>query len=48
MEENFGHFEMNMETKDDDKYNIPPSRLVKDFLKAYNNSNLYMVDEVCG
>ena len=39
---------MLMETKDDDKENIPPGRKFGDFLNKYKNEsfNLYMVDEV--
>lgn len=42
----YGEVKMHMETKDDDKQNLPPDRLFKDFLNVYNESNLYMVDEV--
>ena len=43
---NFGDEKMMMETKDDDKENPPSARPIRDFLAAYNDSNLYMVDEV--
>ena len=46
LRKHYGDMEMNMETKDDDKYNIPPSRKFKDFLNVYKDSNIYMVDEV--
>ena len=39
---------MLMETKDDDKDNIPPGKKFSDFLDLYQTAktNLYMVDEV--
>eukprot|EP00111_Clytia_hemisphaerica_P005460 TCONS_00015809-protein len=46
LRDHYGDNEMNMETKDDDKYNLPTSRTFKDFLKVYKDSNIYMVDEV--
>ncbi|CAH1253850.1 KDM8 [Branchiostoma lanceolatum] len=44
--EKFGDVTFNMETKDDDKVNLPPSRKLKDFLKVYQEKDLYLVDEV--
>jgi len=48
LKEKYGNQTMLMETKDDDKENIPPSRKFSDFLDMYRNesTNLYMVDEV--
>ena len=39
---------MRMETKDDDKINLPGDRKFSEFLKGYkeSSSNLYLVDEV--
>ena len=36
----------NMETKDDDKFNIPKSMKLKEFLEIYQNADRYLVDEV--
>jgi len=44
--EKYGDSEMHMETKDDDKFNIPGNKIMKEFLKVYKEKNLYMVDEV--
>lgn len=48
LREKYGNHTMLMETKDDDKENIPPSKKFSDFLDRYRNdsTNLYMVDEV--
>ena len=39
---------MRMESKDDDKINLPGDRKFSEFLKVYreSSSNLYLVDEV--
>ncbi|KAI8480976.1 hypothetical protein Bbelb_390800 [Branchiostoma belcheri] len=42
----WGDVTFNMETKDDDKVNLPPSKKLKDFLKVYQERDLYLVDEV--
>ena len=37
---------MNMETKDDDKVNLPPGMTFGDFISHYKQVNRYLVDEV--
>lgn len=46
LREKYGNISMNMETRDDDKWNIPPGRTMSSFLNIYKTANLYMVDEV--
>ena len=46
LNEKYGHIKLNMETKDDDKFNLPPARTIGDFLKIYKEANLYLVDEL--
>ncbi|XP_078608121.1 bifunctional peptidase and (3S)-lysyl hydroxylase Jmjd7-like [Branchiostoma floridae x Branchiostoma japonicum] len=46
LKKNWGDVTFNMETKDDDKVNLPPSRMLKDFLEVYQEKDLYLVDEV--
>ena len=48
LDEKFGNTTMRMETKDDDKINLPGDRKFSEFLKGYkeSSSNLYLVDEV--
>ena len=46
LRENYGDVKFNMETKDDDKQNMPPSIEMRDFLDMYKNENRYLVDEV--
>ncbi len=48
LREKYGNETVRMETKDDDKYNIPPSQKFSKFLDEYKNekSKLYLVDEV--
>ena len=48
LNEKFGNTTMHMETKDDDKINLPGDQKFSEFLKVYkeSNSNLYLVDEV--
>lgn len=42
----FGDVAMKMETKDDNKYNLPPNMRFNEFLDIYKTKDLYMVDEV--
>lgn len=35
-----------METKDDDKFNLPESMKLKEFLRIYHDADRYLVDEV--
>ena len=42
----YGNISLNMETRDDDKWNIPPGRTIGSFLKVYREANLYLVDEL--
>eukprot|EP00112_Aurelia_sp_Birch-Aquarium-sp1_P010423 Seg2224.2 transcript_id=Seg2224.2/GoldUCD/mRNA.D3Y31 product="Lysine-specific demethylase 8" protein_id=Seg2224.2/GoldUCD/D3Y31 len=48
LKEKYGNTTMHMETKDDDKENIPPSKNFGAFIDSYRDekSTLYMVDEV--
>ena len=46
LSKNMGHIELNMETKDDDKFNLPPRRTLGDFVRDYKSSNLYLVSEL--
>lgn len=48
MKQKYGNETVRMETKDDDKYNIPPNENFNAFLDKYRekNSKLYLVDEV--
>eukprot|EP00794_Sanderia_malayensis_P009959 gene9959-10979_t len=48
LKEKYGNETVHMETKDDDKYNIPPAENLGAFLDKYReeNSTLYLVDEV--
>lgn len=42
----YGQERFHMETKDDDKWNVPPDMELSEFLSQYNHSNRYLVDEV--
>lgn len=42
----YGNETFKMETRDDDKWNIPPSMKLHEFLNQYNYSDRYLVDEV--
>ena len=42
----YGNETFNMETRDDDKWNIPPSMKLHEFLSQYTQANRYLVDEV--
>jgi lysine-specific demethylase 8 len=42
----YGDMLFNMETKDDDKLNIPKSMKLKEFLEIYQQADRYLVDEV--
>ena len=42
----YGSQRFRMETKDDDKWNIPADMRLDEFLSQYNHSNRYLVDEV--
>lgn len=42
----YGNETFNMETRDDDKWNIPPSMKLHEFLSQYTLANRYLVDEV--
>lgn len=42
----YGSERFRMETKDDDKWNIPADMRLDEFLSQYNHSNRYLVDEV--
>lgn len=48
LKQKYGNETVRMETKDDDKYNIPPNENFNAFLDKYRekNSKLYLVDEV--
>ena len=48
MKKKYGNYTVRMETKDDDKFNIPPAENFAEFLDKYqdNSSRLYLVDEV--
>ena len=46
LKENYGDVVLHMETRDDDKWNIPSSRTIGDFLDVYEKADLYMVDEL--
>ena len=48
MKKKYGNYTVRMETKDDDKFNIPPTENFSEFLDKYqrNDSRLYLVDEV--
>ncbi|CAB4040306.1 Hypothetical predicted protein, partial [Paramuricea clavata] len=46
LERTYGDMMFNMETKDDDKYNIPKSMKLKEFLGIYHQADRYLVDEV--
>ena len=46
LKEKHGNMHLNMETRDDDKWNAPRSRTIGEFLNAYETANLYLVDEV--
>lgn len=42
----FGNERMKMETKDDNKYDVPADMTFKEFLDIYKSQDLYLVDEV--
>ena len=42
----YGDVMLNMETKDDDKFNIPNGMKLKEFLEIYQHADRYLVDEV--
>ena len=42
----YGNVTFLMETKDDDKWNLPPEEKFSNFLKTYEEKNRYLVDEV--
>lgn len=42
----YGNKTFRMETRDDDKWNIPPDMALHEFLQQYNHSNRYLVDEL--
>ena len=46
LERTYGDMMFNMETKVDDKYNIPKSMKLKEFLGIYQQADRYLVDEV--
>lgn len=45
LEEFLGDRSIRIETKDDDKNNIPPNTNMREFLRRYHTSDMYMVDE---
>lgn len=46
LNQTYGNVTFNMETRDDDKINIPQSMKLEEFLKIYKDANRYLVDEV--
>ena len=46
LKETYGNETFNMETKDDDKWNVPPGMQFSEFLDSYRSVNRYLVDEV--
>lgn len=42
----YGDVMFKMETKDDDKYNIPAGMKMKEFLETYQHADRYLVDEL--